>query len=79
MALRKQEHIEQITERCLIAKKKFSFKERAERDSKYWCKRCQRVYRQFSAPRARVFVFNLGLENYFNENSRVTCNKQFTS
>ena len=76
MALRKQEHIEQITKRCLIAQKKFSFKERAERDSKYWCKGCQRVYRQFSAPSARVFVFNLCLENYFNENSRVTCNKQ---
>ena len=29
---RKQEHIEQITEGCLIAQKKFSFKERAERD-----------------------------------------------
>ena len=27
----------------------------------------------------RVFVFNLCLENYFNENSRVTCNKQLTS
>ena len=52
MALRKQEHIEQFTEICLIAHKKFSFKERAERDSKYWCKRCQRVYRQFSAPSA---------------------------
>ena len=52
MALRKQEHIEQITERCLIAHKEFSFKERAERDSKYWCKRCQRVYRQFYAPSA---------------------------
>ena len=46
--------------------KKFSFKERAERDSKYWCKRCQRVYRQFSAPSAWVFVFTLRLENYFN-------------
>ena len=32
MALRKQEHIEQITEKCLIAQKKFIFKERAERD-----------------------------------------------
>ena len=32
MALRKQEHIEQITERCLIAQKKFNFKERAERE-----------------------------------------------
>ena len=30
MALRKQEHIEQIKERCLIAKKKFSFKESNE-------------------------------------------------
>ena len=29
MASRKQEHIEQITERCLIAQKSFSFKERA--------------------------------------------------
>ena len=34
IVLRKQKHIEQITERCLIAPKKFSFKERAERDSK---------------------------------------------
>ena len=33
MASRKQEHIEQITERCLIAQKKFSFKERAEREN----------------------------------------------
>ena len=34
MASRKHEHIEQITERCLIAQKKnFSFKERAERDN----------------------------------------------
>ena len=33
MASRKQEHIEQITERCLIAQKKFSFKEGAERDN----------------------------------------------
>ena len=32
MASRKEEHIEQITERCLIAQKKFRFKERAERD-----------------------------------------------
>ena len=36
MASRKQEHIEKITERCLIAQKNFSFKERAERDLKYW-------------------------------------------
>ena len=75
MASGKQEHMEQITERCLIAQKKSSFEERAERDWKYWCKRCQRVYRQFSAPSAWVFVFNLCLENFFNENSRVTCNK----
>ena len=27
----------------------------------------------------REFVFNLCLENYFNENSHVTCNKQLTS
>ena len=33
MASRKQEHIEQITERCLIAQKNFSLKERAERDN----------------------------------------------
>ena len=33
MASRKHELIEQITERCLIAKKKFSFKEGAERDN----------------------------------------------
>ena len=33
MASRKHEHIEQITERCLIAKKNCSFKERAERDN----------------------------------------------
>ena len=33
MASRKHEHIEQITERCLIAQKKFSFKEGAERDN----------------------------------------------
>ena len=32
MASGKQEHIEQITEKCPIAKKKISFKERAERD-----------------------------------------------
>ena len=36
MASRKQEHIEQITERCRIAQKNFCFKERAERDLKYW-------------------------------------------
>ena len=34
MASGKQEHIEQIIERCLIAQKKFSFKERAEREIK---------------------------------------------
>ena len=33
MASRKHEHIEQITERCLIAQKKFSFKEGAEREN----------------------------------------------
>ena len=33
MASRKQEHIEKITETCLIAQKNFSFKERAERDN----------------------------------------------
>ena len=33
MASRKQEHIEQITERCLIVQKTFSFKEGAERDN----------------------------------------------
>ena len=32
MASRKQEHIDQITERRLIALKKFSFKDRAEID-----------------------------------------------
>ena len=32
MASRKHEHIEQITERCLIAQKNFSFEELAERD-----------------------------------------------
>ena len=30
MALRKQEHVEQITERCLIAQKNFCFEERRE-------------------------------------------------
>ena len=29
---KKEEHIEQITERCLLARKNFSFKERTERD-----------------------------------------------
>ena len=57
MASRKQEHIEQIAEWCLIAQKNFSFKERAERDWKYWCKRRQRVNRHFAAPSAWVFVF----------------------
>ena len=76
MASGKQEHIGQITERCLIAQKKFRFKERA---GKYCCKRCRRVNRQFSAPSLWVFVFDLCLENYFNENSRVTCNKHFTA
>ena len=33
MSSRKQEHIEQITERCLITEKKFGFKEGAERDN----------------------------------------------
>ena len=33
MASRKHEHVEQITERCLIAQKSFSFEERAERES----------------------------------------------
>ena len=33
MASTKQEHIEQITERCLIAQKNFSFEEGAERDN----------------------------------------------
>ena len=47
--------------------KKNWFKERAERDWKYWCDRCPRVYRQFSAPSAWIFVFNLCLHNYFNE------------
>ena len=56
MTSRKQEHIEQITERCLIAQNNFSFKERAERDCKYWCKRCRRVNRHFAAPSAWVFV-----------------------
>jgi len=77
MASGKQEHIEQITEKCLIAQKKFSFKEWAERDWKYCCKR--RVNRQFSARSAWVFVFNLCYENYFTESSRLTCNKQLTS
>ena len=54
-----KKHIEHITERCLIAKKKYSFKERAERNLKYWCKRCRRVNRQFSAPSVRVFVLDL--------------------
>ena len=52
MASRKQEHIEHITERCLIAQENFSFKERAERDGKYWCKRCRHGNRQFPAPSA---------------------------
>ena len=56
MASRKQEHIDHITERCLIAQKNFRFKERSERDWKYWCKRCRGVNRQFSAPSAWVFV-----------------------
>jgi len=56
MASRKQEHIEHTIERYLIAQKNFSFKERAERDWKYCCKRCRRVNRQFSAPSAWVFV-----------------------
>ena len=54
----KKKHIEHIIERCLIAKKN-SFKERAERDFKCWCKRCRRVNRQFSAPSVRVFVLDL--------------------
>ena len=33
MTSRKHEHIEQITDRCLIAQKNFSFKEGAERDN----------------------------------------------
>ena len=33
MASTKQEHFKQITERCLIAQKKFSFKEGAETDN----------------------------------------------
>ena len=57
MPSRKQEHIEQIAEWCLIAQKNFSFKVRAERDWKYWCKRRQRVNRHFAAPSAWVFVF----------------------
>ena len=47
MASRKQEDIEHITERCLIAQKKFIFK--------------QRVDRQFSAP-VREFFFLISVK-----------------
>ena len=53
MASRKQEHIEHITERCLIAQKiLFSRNELRDRDWKYCCKRCRRNNRQ-----VREFLF----------------------
>ena len=70
MASGKQEHIEQITERCLIAKKNLVSKNEL---------RDINVFIANFLLQVREFLFLICLENYFNDNSRVTCNKQLTS
>ena len=47
-ASRHQEHVKPNTERCFVVEKFFSFKERAKRVGKYWCKQSRRVNSQFS-------------------------------
>ena len=72
MALGKQEHIEKITERSHCSKK-FSFKEPAERDSKYWCKRCQCVYLLSSHTTKRSYNINYQLDCNSNNVVYFTC------
>jgi len=79
MALRKQEHIEQITERCLIAPKKSLVSRNELREIQNIGARDVKVFIANFLLQVREFVFNLCLEHYFNENSRVMCNKQLMS
>ena len=80
MASGKQEHIEKITARCLIAQKK-NLVSRNE----------LREIENIGAADVNVFIANFLLQvceflflicvhrTYLNENFRVTCNKQLTS